>query len=204
MGKSNIKDYLFGAEESKKNAIQLRNNANTLSHHEVMKPLAIFTMYTAIEEIQKGIFCLFAHKKLMPKSIISNIFSDHEAKSFLFYEIFKGNIRVENHQVMVSGKKFTSDTLKALKKKHKRRHQIRMAERNNGIYVGRKDKWLLPSDLKSRFTLRKNRLMIELTALFNFYGIVKSLEGTTVDNFTIRIKHNLSGDFQFTLGYDEI
>ena len=46
--------------------------------------------------------------------------------------------------------------------------------------------------------------MIELTALFNFYDRVNTPFDTMVDNFKIKIKHDKSGNFEFSLQYDEI
>jgi len=46
--------------------------------------------------------------------------------------------------------------------------------------------------------------MIELTALFHFYDRVNTPFGTMVDNFNIKIKHGPNGNYEFSLGYDEI
>lgn len=203
--KNHISNYLYGAEASRNNAMQLRNISNTLLKWEGSKQMSVFSMFTAIEEIQKAIFCLFAHRKWMTGSIISQVFSDHEAKSILFHEIYHGTFEIENNKAILNGKDLTSDNLKLLIKKHKPRIKARMDYRNNCIYVGRAKKWLEPKKTISNPELAQAKLMIELTALANFYETIRDNQiDTMVNNFRIESKIRNNRLEAMTISYDQI
>ena len=137
MTKSFWKDYESGSELSKENSIQLRNISNTLSRYKASQPMALFCQYSAVEEMNKAILLLFAHRKFLNKGITDKILSDHEVKSFLFQEIYHGNSRLERNKIIIDGEKLTWENIKLLMKKYKARHKQRFDLRNKWLYVDR-------------------------------------------------------------------
>jgi len=209
MPKSDWKDYESGSELSRTNSIQLRNISNTLSKYKESQPMALFCQYSAVEEMNKAIFLLLAHRRFLNKGIVNKILSDHEVKSFLFREIYYGNSRLEHNKIIIDDKQLTWENIKLLMKKHKTRHKQRFDLRNKWLYVDRDaelKEWTTPKDFIKTFDVIKPRLIVELQALFTFYDILKKMSfDTQMDNFNIEAKIDKKGFLQtMTIGYDEI
>jgi len=82
-------DFLEMAIRCKHNSIVLKDSAKLLYENESSKRHGLFMYYTAAEEFQKGLFCMFAHRGIMRPEQIGIIFKKHETKILLFHMIFR-------------------------------------------------------------------------------------------------------------------
>jgi len=207
--KSFWKDYESGAELSKENSIQLRNISNDLSGNKVTQPMALFCQYSAVEEMNKAIMLLLAHREFLNKGIADKILSDHKVKSFLFREIYHGNSSLEHNKILIDGKELTWENITFLIKKHNDRHKQRFDLRNKWLYVDRDEKlkkWTTPKDFIENFNAIKSGLVLELQALVTFYGLLKKMSfDTQIDNFQIESKLDEAGFLKtMSFRYDEV
>lgn len=77
------------AIRSKHTSIKLKDSAKLLFEKESSKRHGLFLYYTAAEEMQKALFCMFAHRGIMRPEQIGTIFTKHETKIILFHMIFR-------------------------------------------------------------------------------------------------------------------
>ena len=84
-------DFLEIALRCKHNSIVLKDSAKILFENESSKRHGLFIYYTAAEEFQKALFCMFAHRKIMRSVQIGTIFKKHETKIVLFHMIFRNS-----------------------------------------------------------------------------------------------------------------
>ncbi|MDE1830262.1 MAG: hypothetical protein KGI25_08065 [Thaumarchaeota archaeon] len=78
-------DYFEGALTACHNAINLKDSAHQLcssrnAHH------GLFLLYTAREELEKAVFCLFAHYGHVTPQQIDIVFRSHAARFFSLIE----------------------------------------------------------------------------------------------------------------------
>lgn len=204
--KSDLNNFLEGAKASKENAMTLRNTSNTLFRYEPARQLAIFFLLTAIEEIQKAIFCLFVHKGWMPKKAIDPVFRDHKTKVILFDEIFHGNFSIQSNTAILNDKPLSEIDFKELIKKHEDRWKKHKAIRESCLYVGKNESWSKPQEFIKNPLRLKNELMVELTSLATVYErIIGDTENITqIDNFKLDTKYRKDELENFSIEFDEI
>jgi len=102
----NSDDLLELAIRCRHNSIVLKDSAFLLFEKESSKRHGLSLYYTAEEEFQKALFCMFAHRGIMRPEQIGTIFTKHETKILLFHMIFR------NRKFFVKdGKFYYGDTL---------------------------------------------------------------------------------------------
>ena len=84
-------DFLEVALRCRHNSIVLKDSAKLLFENESSKRHGLFMYYTASEEFQKALFCMFAHRGIMRPEQIGTIFKKHETKILLFHMIFRNS-----------------------------------------------------------------------------------------------------------------
>lgn len=84
-------DFLEMAWRCRHNSIVLKDSTKLLLENESSKRHGLFLYYTASEEFQKGLFCMFAHRGIMRADQIRFIFKKHETKILLFHMIFRNS-----------------------------------------------------------------------------------------------------------------
>ena len=82
-------DLLEIAIRSRHNSIVLKDSAFVLFDKPKSENHALFLYYSALEELQKGLFCMFAHRGIMKESQLESIFKNHATKIILFNMIFR-------------------------------------------------------------------------------------------------------------------
>ena len=82
-------DFLEMAIRCRHNSRVLKDSAKLLFENESSKRHGLFMYYTASEEFQKDLFCMFAHRGIMRSEQIVTIFKKHETKILLFHMIFR-------------------------------------------------------------------------------------------------------------------
>lgn len=84
-------DFLEMALRCRHNSFVLKDSAKLLFENESSKRHSLFMYYTAAEEFQKALFCMFAHRGIMRPEQMGTIFSKHESKILLFHMIFRNS-----------------------------------------------------------------------------------------------------------------
>ena len=82
-------DFLEMALRCRHNSIVLKDASKLLFEKESTKRHGLFLYYTAAEEFQKGLFCMFTHRGIMRPEQMGTIFTKHETKILLFHMIFR-------------------------------------------------------------------------------------------------------------------
>ena len=80
--KLNSNDLLEMALRSRHNAIVLKDSAFKLMKKKNSKNHGLFLYYNASEEMQKALFCMFAHRRIMKPSQLESIFKTHATRLF--------------------------------------------------------------------------------------------------------------------------
>jgi len=96
-------DLLEIAIRSKNNSLALSSSAFELFKKPKSKSHALFLYYSALEEFQKGLFCMFAHRGIIKESQLKPIFKNHATKIILFQMILR------NEKFYIQNSKFYYD-----------------------------------------------------------------------------------------------
>jgi len=96
-------DLLEIATRSRHNSIVLKDSAYVLFDKSKSENHALFLYYSALEEMQKGLFCMFVHRGIMKESQLEPIFKNHATKIILFQMIFR------NEKFYIQNSKFYYD-----------------------------------------------------------------------------------------------
>lgn len=193
-------NYLDIANASFDNSGELLNSATILFKHK-KQALGLFLLLTSLEEIQKAIFCLFVYKGWTSSKLISPIFSEHEVKTILFYEIFSDDgFAVVGNTGYLGGQKINEINLKKLVDKHRHEASQHKSLREGCLYInkyGLRDAF--PKNL-NKLNQKKEKIFKEINALVGIFHAVKGMRvATQVNNFHFYVKKGVS-----TIQYDEI
>jgi len=181
------------------NSTKLTESANILFKHKKHE-LGLFTLLTSLEELQKAIFCLFVHRRWSLPSLISLVFSDHEVKATLFYEMFVARtFAVYDNMGFLNGKPINKINLKDLVYKHKQEVSKHKSLREGCLFVNKHGILDVPKN-PGKINALKVKTNKEIEALI---GIFKILQGYSfryqTNNFHFYHKKGVS-----TIQFDEI
>lgn len=128
-------DLLEMAIRSRHNSIVLKDSAFALFDKPKSESHALFLYYSALEEFQKGLFCMFAHRGFMKESQLEPIFKNHATKIILFQMIFRNEkFYIKNSKFYYDGVLFEDLDIKNLPDV-KDGYKKYMEKRNDCLYV---------------------------------------------------------------------
>lgn len=160
-------NYLNGAVDCFLNAVRLQDSAKKLcqtsnAYH------GLFLLYTAREELEKAIFCLFVHHGHMMKSQATIIFKDHKVKILLADRIYK-TLSILNGEIFIDNTPLKQLDITKLAKSNMVNYQNYMNKRNSCLYVEPENSggWWSPKSMKD-IDKKKNEISGILCALYGF------------------------------------
>ena len=170
-------DLLELALRCRNNAVVLRDSANKELENESSKNHALFDLYTASEEVEKGLFCLLAHRGFMKNTQLEPVFRKHKTKIILFKMLFRNRkFYIENGQFYYDGTLFEDLDLEALADTDKTIYRDYMDKRNDCLYVRPNDDGSTydPSDKPQDIETRRQEIVDSITYRWAWFDIVWS------------------------------
>lgn len=166
--------FLKLAIVARHNSIILKNNANLLFQNQNQIRHGLFLLYTAFEELQKAIFCMFVHRGYMTKEQILPIFSKHEAKIILFEKIYKSpkGLSIENNEFFLDGMPLRALDFKKLIEENENFGRDYMDKRNDCLYARPDVNGYYSPSVKHDIEQQRTKLNDELTALNALFDLV--------------------------------
>ena len=167
-------DLLEIAIRSRNNSLALASSATELFKKPRNKSHGLFLYYSASEEFQKGLFCMFAHRGIMKSSQLTPIFKNHATKIILFQMILRNEkFYIQNSKFYYDGVLFENLDIENLPDV-KNRYKKYMKERNDCLFVRFNDDNTSydPSRHNRDVEKRKLELHDELTYLNAMFDIV--------------------------------
>jgi len=189
-------NYSEGADHCRTNSNRLETTARIiLKDEDGTDSFGLFLYHIAYEEMAKAVFCLFVERGWVTKDFVSQIFRRHEAKIFLFEEIFR-SFELNKGQGYLGGKKIGEISLEDFMKEHKPNILKHRKKTNDFLYVGNTSPWNVPSVSISNvkdieIEIRKKTQALDI--IFEF--LRKKMEGNAffVNNF--QFIENEQGNF---------
>ena len=118
------------------NAVVLRDSAKKELENESSKNHALFDMYTAAEEMEKGFFCLLAHRGFMKNIQLEPVFKQHKTKIILFNMLFRNSkFYINNGQFYFDNVLFENLDLVSIADDDRTVYRDYMKKRNDCLYV---------------------------------------------------------------------
>ena len=180
-------DLLELALRSKNNAKMLFKASESLKEKHSSKNYSLFLVYTASEELQKGLFCMFAHRGIMSKTQLKPIFKQHYAKVMLFNMIFRNpKFYVKNGRFYYGEILFKDLDIRKLLDEDKKLVEKYNTERESCLYVEPEDDGSSydPSKMIVNVESRRVDLIDKMTYLDAIFKTVWSFDfGGDVKNF---------------------
>ncbi len=167
-------DLLEIAVRSKHNSVVLKDSAFVLFDKPKSESHALFLYYSALEEFQKGLFCMFAHRGIMKESQLDVIFKNHATKIILFKMIFRNKkFYVKDSKFYYDGVLFEDLDIRNLPDVRNCYREY-MDKRNDCLYVRFNDDKTSydPSEYNREVESRRTEIHDELTYLNGMFEII--------------------------------
>jgi AbiV family abortive infection protein len=166
--------FLKQAIIARHNSIILKNNANRVFKDQQAEKHGLFFLYTAFEELQKAIFCLFVHRGFMNKEQILPIFWKHESKIILFEKIFRSSkgLSIYNNEFSLDGILLKNLDFKTIIAENEIFGKNYMEKRNECLYSRPDENGYYSPSVKSNIDKEKERLNDEMSALNGLFEII--------------------------------
>lgn len=171
------KDFLGMSLQCRHNAIVLKDSANLLFESESSKNHGLFLLHTAMEELQKAVFCMFVHRGFMESVQIIPVFSKHEAKIILFEKIFENiKFKIKKGEFWLDDKPLKYVDLNEIIKNNEKISREYMEKRNDCLYVKpiHNGSCNNPSKTIVDVDSKKEKILDEMSYLDNFFQIIWS------------------------------
>lgn len=196
-------DYLEGANYCETNSDRLQTTARIiLNDSDGTDSFALFLYHIAYEEIAKGIFCLFVHKRYVSEEFVNSVFVHHQPKIALFEEIFRSFAFYEGY-CYLGGKKLGEIPLDDFVREHIKKIREHRKETMDFLYVDKNDNWKVPLVEIPDIQKKENEIKSKIHALNLIFEFVKTeidKIDTQADNF--KFYENPNGTF--SIQYDQI
>lgn len=169
----NSEDLLVMAINCRHSAIILKNSSFSLFDNKRSQNHGLFLLYTAMEELQKGLFCLFSHYGIMRPQQLKPIFSNHATKIILFKTIFRNpNFYIKNSEFYLDGVLFRNLDLSKLANLDKSYYDQYMKERNQCLYVEPNSDGSSYNPCSNGMSIeqKKEKLIDQLSYLWGFFN----------------------------------
>ena len=138
-------NYSEGAQHCKLNSARLETSARIiLKDEDGTDSFGLLLYYLSYEEIAKAIFCLFVDRKWVTEDFVDYVFKYHEAKIFLFEEIFR-SLEIINGKGHLGGAPIGDVLLENFIELHKRVIKEHRRKTMDFVYVGKNNDWKVPS-----------------------------------------------------------
>ena len=166
--------FLKLAIVSRHNAIVLKDTANHVFQNQKHRKYGLFLLYTSFEELQKAIFCMFAHRGFINKEQILPIFSRHEAKIILFEKIFRSSkgLSIYNNEFSLDGIPLKDLDFKKIVDENLDFARSYMDKRNDCLYARPDASGYHSPSINWDIEIEKTRLNDEMSALNGFFEII--------------------------------
>ncbi len=168
-------DLLELAIRCRHNAVVLRDSAYKELENESSKNHALFDLYTASEEFEKGFFCLLAHRGFMKNTQLDPVFKQHKTKIILFNMLFRNpKFYIENGQFYFDGVLFENLDLVAIADADRTIYRDYMKKRNDCLYVRPNEDGTAydPSDNPSDIETKRTEIIDVLGYLWSWFEII--------------------------------
>jgi len=167
-------ELLVIAVRSQHNSIVLKDSATELFKKPKSESHALFLYYSALEEFQKGLFCMFVHRGIMKELQLEPIFKNHATKIILFQMLFRNEkFYVKDSKFYYDGVLFEDLDIKNLPDV-KDCYKKYMQKRNDCLYVRFNDDKTSydPTEHNTKIEERRLEIHDELTYLHAFFESV--------------------------------
>ncbi|MBM3910793.1 MAG: hypothetical protein FJ356_04005 [Thaumarchaeota archaeon] len=166
--------FLRQAIVARHNSIVLKNNSNRIYKDHQGEKHGLFLLYTAFEELQKAIFCLFVHRGFMNKEQVLPIFSKHEAKIIIFEKIFRSSkgLSIYNNEFSLDGIPLKNLNFTKIIEENQDFGRSYMDKRNDCLYSRPDINGYHTPSIKSDIEKEKTRLNDEMSALNALFEII--------------------------------
>ena len=124
------------AIRSRRNSILLKDAAKELEKKKPHRTFGLFHQYTSAEELEKALFCMFAHRGIMKPEQLVPVFNNHATKIILFHMIFRNKkFKLINYKFYYGNVLLQDLDLNEIVESNKKYYEKYMKERNACIYV---------------------------------------------------------------------
>jgi len=168
-------DLLELALRCRHNSVVLRDSAYKELENESSKNHALFDLYTAAEEMEKGFFCLLAHRGFMKNTQLEPVFRQHKTKIILFKMLFRNpKFYIENGQFYYDGTIFENLDLVSIADTDRTVYRDYMDKRNDCLYVRpNEDRTAYdPSENPEDIEKRRKEIVDTITYLWAWFEVI--------------------------------
>ena len=181
-------DYYEGAINCKTNSDRLSTSARIILNDSTRTDsFGFFLYHIAYKEMSKAIFCLFVDRGWVGPDFIKVVFAEHNAKIFLFDEIFR-SFEMKDNRAYLGGEMLGQRPLSEFMKENKSLNRQHRKITNDFLYVNKGDMWSVPLvSVPNRYNdeekIKEKILSLETV----FYMIEEKLDGyySHIKNFKI-------------------
>lgn len=167
---SDVKNYFEAAKKALANSKALRDESEKLPEDS---PLGLFALYISFEEVCKGVLYLFVHRGWMDELILSSkLLRKHDVKYAVYLEIFN-SFEILDGQGYLDGKLVKDIDYLGLAEKYKIDYQQYMRDRNDCLYVDKKEKhWHYPYQIPNVQDI-KQKIREKIDAIEGVYLVIE-------------------------------
>ena len=166
-------DYYEGANHCRDNSNRLSTSARIiLNDSNGTDSFGFFLYYITYEEMAKSIFCLFVDRGWVDPNFIKDVFVDHQAKIFLFDEIFR-SFEMKDNRAYLGGEMLGQKPLSEFIEEYKSFSRQHRKTTNDFLYVGKDNTWKVPLFSVPNRINEEEKIKERITALETIFHMIE-------------------------------